>query len=100
MAGTDIPLGSGMAPLHEELALLVKAGIPPMEALQAATRTPAEFTGTLRTEGTVEVGKAADLVLLDGNPLVDIANTRRISAVIRSGAVIARNASFAGVVKE
>ncbi|MBI3490563.1 MAG: amidohydrolase family protein [Acidobacteria bacterium] len=88
MAGTDVPLRSGVAPLHEELVLLVKAGIPPMEVLQSATRNPAEFLGTLRTEGTVEVGKVGDLVLLDANPLVDIANTRRISAVIRSGMLI------------
>ena len=93
MAGTDVPLRSGVAPLHEELVLLVKAGIPPMEALQSATRNPAEFRGTLRTEGTVEVGKVADLVLLFANPLVDIANTRRISAVIRSGTLIEPGAS-------
>ena len=88
MAGTDVPPHSGAAPLHEELVLLVKAGIPPMEALQSATRNPAEFLGTLRNEGTVEVGKLADLVLLEASPLVDIANTRRISAVIRSGSLI------------
>jgi len=93
MAGTDVPLGLGVAPLHEELVLLVKAGIPPMEALQSATRNPAEFLGTLQSEGTVEVGKLADLVLLSANPLVDIANTRRISAVIRSGTLIEPDAS-------
>lgn len=88
MAGTDVPLGSGGSPLHEELVLLVKAGISPMEALQSATRNPAEFLGTLRTEGTLEVGKIADLVLLEANPLDDIANTRRISQVIRSGMLV------------
>lgn len=93
MAGTDVAPGSGVAPLHEELVLLVKAGIPAMEALQTATRNPAEFLGTLRTEGTVEVGKVADLVLLSANPLVDIANTRRISAVIRAGTLILPAAS-------
>ena len=91
MAGTDVPLGSGVSPLHEELVLLVKAGISPMEALQSATRNPAEFLGTLRTEGTLEVGKIADLVLLEANPLDDIANTRRISAVIRSGMLVEPN---------
>jgi len=93
MAGTDVPLRPGVAPLHEELVLFVKAGIPPMEALQSATRNPAEFRGTLQTEGTVEVGKLADLVLLSANPLVDIANTRRISLVIRSGTLIEPDAS-------
>lgn len=93
MAGTDVPIGSGMAALHEELVLLVKAGIPPIEALQSATRNPAEFLGTLQTEGTVEIGKVAHLVLLSANPLVDIANTRHISAVIRSGTLVEPGAS-------
>jgi imidazolonepropionase-like amidohydrolase len=93
MAGTDVPLRSDVAPLHEELVLLVKAGLSPMEALQSATRNPAEFLGTLRTEGTIEVGKLADLVLLEASPLVDIANTRRIAAVIRAGTLIEPNAS-------
>jgi imidazolonepropionase-like amidohydrolase len=88
MAGTDVSLGSGVAPLHEELVLLVKAGLSPMEALQSTTRNSAEFRGTLRTEGTIAAGKLADLVLLEANPLVDIANTRRISVVIRSGRVV------------
>lgn len=88
MAGTDVSVASRVAPLHDELVLLAKAGIPPIEVLQSATRNPAEFLGTLRTEGTIEVGKVADLVLLEASPLVDIANTRRISAVIRSGTLI------------
>jgi imidazolonepropionase-like amidohydrolase len=93
MAGTDVTFGSGMSPLHEELVLLVKAGISRMEALQSATRNPAEFLGRLRTEGTLEVGKNADLVLLEANPLDDIANTRQISAVIRSGVLVKPNRS-------
>ncbi len=85
MTGTD--LGSKWispgSSLHDELAIFVEAGLTPMQALQAATRNPARF---LRIEaGTLEAGKAANLVLLDANPLEDIRNTRRISAVILNG---------------
>lgn len=63
MAGTDLP-PDGLS-LHEELLLLVEAGLTPMEALQTATRNPAEFLGRLDSLGTVEQGKIADLVLLE-----------------------------------
>src|SRR5271154_1881906 len=71
--------------LHQELAELVRAGFTPAEALQAATGGAAEFLGREREFGAVETGKLADLVLLDANPLEDIANTRKIFAVIRNG---------------
>jgi imidazolonepropionase-like amidohydrolase len=90
MTGTD--LGSKWispgSSLHDELALLVDAGLTPIQALQAATRNPAHF---LRIEaGTVEPGKAADLVLLDADPLQDIRNTRRIHAVVLGGKFLDR----------
>ena len=87
LAGSDTPIGTGIPPLHDELVALVGAGMSPMEALQAATRGPAEFLGRLRDEGTIEAGKKANLVLLDANPLVDIANTRRVAAVLLAGRV-------------
>ncbi len=62
-----------------------------MEAIQAATRDPAEMTGRLSVSGTIEKGKLANLVLLDANPLADIHNTRRIDAVILHGRVFTRN---------
>ena len=71
--------------LHEELALLVIAGLTPVEALRSATLNPAKFFGLDQTLGTIEQGKIADLVLLDANPLQDIRNTRRISAVGANG---------------
>ena len=93
LAGTDsaapyvIP---GFA-LHEELALLVKAGLSPMQALEAATKNPADFLGKSATQGTIEAGKNADLLLLDSDPLEDIRNTRRIRAVILGGRLLDRS---------
>jgi hypothetical protein len=87
LAGTDSP-GPDRIPgfsLAEELELLVRAGLPPMAALQAATREPARFLGMADTLGTVEPGKVADLVLLDGNPLVEIRNVHRVHAVVLRG---------------
>lgn len=76
--------------LHEEMALLVKAGFTPMEALQAATRNPAKFLGELASSGTIERGKLANLVLLDANPLENISNTQRINAVIVNGRYLSK----------
>jgi imidazolonepropionase-like amidohydrolase len=95
MAGTDTAAGVHIFPgfsLHEELALFVRAGLTPMQALQTATLNPAKFLGRLADLGTVERGKLADLVLLDANPLDDIANTRKIHAVVLAGRYLDRAA--------
>jgi hypothetical protein len=87
LAGTDSFDGfdiSGFS-LHQELELLVKAGLRPTEALQAATLNPVKFLGRERDLGTVEVGKVADLVLLDADPTEDIRNTRKIRGVVLHG---------------
>jgi len=87
MAGSDFSdwaLVPGVD-LHNELALLVEAGFTPTEALQAATLNPAKFLGKTDTYGTIQVGRAADLVLLDMNPLEDISHTRKIHAVVLGG---------------
>ena len=92
MAGTDSPNPSilpGFA-LHDELELLVSAGFSPMEALQAATLNPARYLGKDKYLGTVEIGKLADLVLLDANPLDNISNTQKIRAVIVNGRYLSR----------
>jgi hypothetical protein len=94
LAGTDSPapyVFPGFA-LHEELAMLVDAGLTPMEALRAATRNAAEFVGKSKDSGTIAEGKYADLVLLDANPLEEIRSTRRIRAVIVRGKLLDRNA--------
>jgi len=88
LAGTDSPV-PGIVPgfaLHDELAALVGAGMTPYQALYASTSAPCEWLGT-KDCGTVEAGRRADLLLLDGDPTRDIANTRRISAVILGGRV-------------
>ena len=90
MTGTDVGneyIYPGFS-LHDELAVLVKAGLSPVEALQAATRNPAKFLGMLDQLGTVEKGKLADLVLLDANPLEEIGNTQRIYAVVLNGRLL------------
>ena len=91
-AGTDTPILLGIPgySLHEELELLVRAGLSTMEALEAATLVPARWFGIEDSLGTVAVGKQADLVLLDADPLADIRNTKRIARVVSKGAVVER----------
>ena len=91
-AGTDTPIGSALPgySLHTELERLVDSGLPPLEALKAATVRPAEFFGIEDQTGNLAAGQAADLVLLDANPLDDIRNTRRINTVISRGQVVPR----------
>jgi len=76
--------------LHDELALLVLAGLTPAEALRTATINPALFLERDKELGSISSGKIADLVLLDANPLVDIRNTTRISAVVANGKLLDR----------
>jgi imidazolonepropionase-like amidohydrolase len=92
MAGVDHPFPfcfPGFS-VHDELALMVEAGLTPMEALQTATRHPARYLDRLADLGTVEKSKSADLVLLDANPLDDIKNTNRIAAVVTRGKLLSR----------
>jgi len=87
MAGSDTPewLMLYGYTLHLELIDLRDAGLSNYAALEAATRNPSLFFGTLEKVGTIEKGKRADLVLLDANPLDDIANTQRRSGVMVKG---------------
>ncbi len=75
--------------MHDELALLVKSGLTPIEALQSATRNAARYFGSADF-GTIEINKSADLVLLNADPLADIRNTQKIDAVILRGRFYSR----------
>jgi hypothetical protein len=88
-AGTDSSAATtpGLS-LHHEMELLVDAGLTPMQAIMAATVNGAELLGLERRIGTVEKGKAADLVLVDANPLQDITNTKKIFKVIKDGRIV------------
>jgi len=92
LAGTDA--GSAFCypgfSLHDELALLVEAGLTPLDALRAATLAPAEYLAARDSMGTLEVGQVADMVLLRGNPLASIGATREIDAVVLRGRVLDR----------
>jgi imidazolonepropionase-like amidohydrolase len=93
LAGTDsagIYLYPGFS-LHDELVLLVKAGLTPMQALQAATIDPATFLGLSESFGSLEKGKIANMVLLEANPLVDISNTQKIASVVLRGRLISKS---------
>ncbi|HSP56390.1 MAG TPA: amidohydrolase family protein, partial [Dehalococcoidia bacterium] len=69
----------------------VHAGLTPSEALDAATRAPAEFLGRLDSLGTISQGRIADLVHLDADPLEAIENTKKIDAVILDGRLISKD---------
>lgn len=92
LAGTDVqnPFVFPGFSLHDELSLLVEAGLTTLEALQSATLNPATYLGTDQFLGTIATGKAADVLLLDANPIDDIRNTKRIAAVIIRGRLIDR----------
>jgi imidazolonepropionase-like amidohydrolase len=93
--GTDIwqiPIG-----VHMELEQLVAAGLTPLEAIHAGTGGAARILGAEKDLGTIEVGKWADLIILDADPLSDIRNTRRIWQVVQNGHVVDRSAILTSV---
>ena len=92
VAGTDTP---NPANLHAELMAYVLAGMTPYEALRTATVTPA---AALRLDaGSIQPGKLADLVIVDGNPLDDVSHARRVRRVIANGRVIEMKELLTGV---
>ena len=96
-AGTDmwqLPTG-----VHLELEELVAAGLPPAQAIRAATNSAAKIIGAASELGSIERGQRADLVILDADPLTDIRNTRRIAAVVQNGHVVDRAAILAAFKK-
>lgn len=90
LAGSDTPnlyAAPGLA-LHDELELLVRAGLSPLQAIQSATLRPAEYLSATDSLGTVAAGRVADLVVLQGDPTLDIRNTRRIEMVMTRGRLL------------
>jgi hypothetical protein len=93
LTGTSAPsphLFPGFS-LHRELDLLVQGGFTPLEALQAATFNPALYMAKLNSYGVIEAGHVADMVLLDDNPLDDVANVHKIAGVVLRGTYFPRN---------
>jgi hypothetical protein len=90
LVGTDTAIGGFR--YHDEMGHLARAGLSPAAILRAATIDAARYARLDRTQGSVSPGKRADLVLLAANPLVDIANTRRIEAVMSGGRLYDRAA--------
>ncbi len=92
VAGTDA--GNSLvfhgAAVHRELELMVDAGLSPMEAIVAATRTAAEYLGQVDELGTIAPGKLADLLVVNGNPLEDITSTKDIHLVVKNGVIVNR----------
>lgn len=87
LAGTDVtgPYTYPGFSLHDELQLFVGAGLTPMQALETATTNPARLLGLSKTWGRVEAGYVASLVVLNADPLADIANTENIDSVVLNG---------------
>jgi len=101
LAGTDthIPYTYSGFSLHEELQLFVKAGLTPLEALRTATINPVRFLGLEAQLGGIEPGKIASVVLLDANPLQEISNSQKISAVVVAGKLL-RSSDLARLLQE
>jgi hypothetical protein len=83
LVGTDTIIGGFK--MHDEMALLVRAGLTPAEVLRAATLDAATYAGQDRNFGSITIGKQADIIILTRNPLDDIRNTKSISDVFLSG---------------
>jgi imidazolonepropionase-like amidohydrolase len=87
VAGTDVTIPGHS--LHRELELYVKAGFTPLEAIQSATIVPARVMKLDKEVGTIEAGKRADLIIVDGDPLESISNIRKVKTVVANGRVYA-----------
>lgn len=93
LAGTDTPVPGMVAgfALHDELEAMARYGMSNRQILEGATRLPAEWLGVVGDRGVVAVGKRADLLLLDADPMADVSNTRKIAAVVAGGRFLSRS---------
>lgn len=91
-AGTDTPINLSIPgfSLHSEMEMLVRAGLSPLEAIEAATLQPAKYFGKEAQMGSIEAGKVADMVLLNADPLTNISYTRQINLVVTKGRALKR----------
>ena len=87
IAGTDSPINPYALAYHTELEHFIDSGLTPFQVLQTATLRAAEALGEGANLGSIEPGKLADLVIVTGNPLVDIRNARKVRTVIKNGEV-------------
>jgi Tol biopolymer transport system component/imidazolonepropionase-like amidohydrolase len=97
LAGTDAPNMPQGAGFHSELEFYVRSGLTPFEALETATVYAAEALGYGADLGSVEPGKVADLVIVNGDPLADIKNARKIDIVIKNGSVFTMKELMTGM---
>jgi hypothetical protein len=88
VTGTDAPAVTPGISMHREMEFLVNMGLTPMQAIMAATKTGAEYLGAENDLGTLEPGKLADMIIVDGDPLKNIRDTRNIVSVIKDGEVV------------
>ena len=89
-AGITIIPGTDSLPgylLHHELELYVRAGIPPSEVLRMATLTPAVVMGVTKDRGVIAPGNLADMILVDGDPIKNIRDLDKVTAVVKGGKV-------------
>lgn len=96
LAGADSPITPYGLSLHAELRMFVEAGMTPFQALQTVTTTAAEVLGAEKDFGGVAVGKLADFVLVEGNPLEDIASAMKVRTVVKNGEVLERRRLLGG----
>ena len=93
-AGTDSPIVPYGLALHIELQLLVEAGLSPFEALRSATLWAAEAVGVGADLGSIETGKLADLIVVEGNPLENIEHSINVLTTLKGGRVFEREGLF------
>lgn len=89
--GTDAPMLQAGEAFHREVELLREAGLTPKQIIQAGTRNAAVHLGQENELGTLEAGKLADIIIVEGNPLEDLTALQNIEVVIKDGEIVVEN---------